>query len=755
MLTHSSIEVVLLSDRSCRIALLAVVLMTGGCSPEAVRSTAPEASPPPVTGAFALSLDRGALRVTSGRTDSLTAQITRTGTFAGAVVLSAEELPPGVSATFSPAAVTAGATRATLGLTASSASVPGTYTLRVRARADGLSDRTTDLSLAVDPAPRLSVALAAAARTLPQGGSAAIAVTVTRTNFTGPIAWSIAGAPPGVTALVTGAGDAVVLSVATSAATLPGTSVLTVTASGAGVGSASASVALSVVAAPVQTFSVGISTASVELAQGATREVTITIARDGFAMPITLQVGGVPAGVTATLRDVTLSSQSSTTLVLVAASNATIGNTLVTVTARGGSITQAASFSLGVASSPVTAGNVTFDFTSCTGDAIPRWVAAQDGSGAWRQVIASGNAYAFGITTVGGVAWVTQHGADDYRLTLLYGSRSELQQRGGSTCGSGQVGRVVSGTVAGLPSSGFALVSVGGQTATPSLARPDFSIPNVPTGPVDLLAARTSISISTINNQLAFDAEVDKLIIRRVQNPGSGATLAPLDFDGAAAFLPAAPSMAISGSRSGEELTASSSYLSANHGFIRLGDGTLSGTSGTYVAVPSREQTLGDLHLLSAAATTGRGTAQTVIRTATRVFRAAGAQTLALGPSITSPLVATVSNVGYHRPRLVYAVQPEYSDSWVVRYLQAGATTQRAATVAITPSLVTFSTLDFSFPDFRGTGGWRDGWGLRPGVPVSYDVSVSGWTSGVGGFTSPFVEGAIILTAQRFGVYVP
>ena len=105
------------------LALLAAVAL-GGCSDS---SAGPAEDP-----AAGLALSSAAVTVVQGQTATVTASITRSGGFTGAVALALEGAPAGLTGTFAPASVPGGATSSTLTLTADAALQPGTYNVTVQ-----------------------------------------------------------------------------------------------------------------------------------------------------------------------------------------------------------------------------------------------------------------------------------------------------------------------------------------------------------------------------------------------------------------------------------------------------------------------------------------------------------------------------------------------------------------------------------------------------------------------------------------------
>lgn len=88
-----------------------------------------------------------------GQSANVPVTIVRTAPFAGAVALTATGLPSGVTATFAPATIAAGATTSTLTLTVGSATVANVYPIVVHATGTGVVEQTATVSLTVTAAP--------------------------------------------------------------------------------------------------------------------------------------------------------------------------------------------------------------------------------------------------------------------------------------------------------------------------------------------------------------------------------------------------------------------------------------------------------------------------------------------------------------------------------------------------------------------------------------------------------------------------
>ena len=123
-----------------------------------------------------MSLSQSALTVAAGTTSGpTTVTVTRNVSFTGAVDLTTEGLPAGVTSTLAPARLEAGATTATLTFAVNAAAAGATTPITVRARGQGVSDVTATLALTIQRSdPRIATVTAGDGHTcaLSTGGQA-------------------------------------------------------------------------------------------------------------------------------------------------------------------------------------------------------------------------------------------------------------------------------------------------------------------------------------------------------------------------------------------------------------------------------------------------------------------------------------------------------------------------------------------------------------------------------------------------------
>ena len=254
------------------------------------------------TGTIAITLNPTSASVLQGASATVAATLTRGGGFGGAVALTVEGAPTGVTGVVSNIVTTGTTTTATITINVAATTVPGTYNLTARGTGTGVTDATAAFALTVTALPAAyALTLDPAGRTIGQGGNAQATVNLVRVNFTGAITLSVEGAPAGVTAdfnasPTTAAAATLTLTVAGTA--VPGTYNLTVRGVAATLTDRTAAFALVVTAA---SYALSLSAPALSIVQGAsTPTTTVNIARTNFTGAVTLSVSGLPANVTAT-----------------------------------------------------------------------------------------------------------------------------------------------------------------------------------------------------------------------------------------------------------------------------------------------------------------------------------------------------------------------------------------------------------------------------------------------------------------------
>jgi hypothetical protein len=216
--------------------------------------------PPPATPTASLAIGSAAATIAAGASTQVAVTLTRGGGFAGAVTVGATALPAGVTA--STETIAAGATTATLTLTATGSVTPvSAAAVSITGTGSGVTIAPQALALSVTPPAGASIALSAAAGSVPAGSSATVVVTLTRTGgYTGDIVIAAASLPTGVTSAsqtISGAATSATLTIATTGSAAAATTPISITGAGTGVTIAPQAYALTVTAPIAQIVQIG------------------------------------------------------------------------------------------------------------------------------------------------------------------------------------------------------------------------------------------------------------------------------------------------------------------------------------------------------------------------------------------------------------------------------------------------------------------------------------------------------------------
>lgn len=247
------------------------------------------------------------------------AHVTRAGGYTGVVQLAVSGLPSGVSATVSPAQLPAGASDATITLSAADGATRGDFAAKVIASGSGIAEAIALYTIKVSAQPAFSLTAAAGALTIARGGADSARVAVSRTDFDGAIDFAVEGLPAGASATIRTAldgGESAIVVVAVDATVAPGDYSLTVKGKAAGLADRAASIVLTV---PTPSFTLTPLPNALHVAAGSATTTQIGIGRSGFAGVVTLSLQTPPAGVSANFAPAGAAGDASTLTLQVAA----------------------------------------------------------------------------------------------------------------------------------------------------------------------------------------------------------------------------------------------------------------------------------------------------------------------------------------------------------------------------------------------------------------------------------------------------
>ena len=148
------------------------------------------------------------------------------------------------------------------------------------------------------PAADYALSIAPGALTVGQTGSGSFTITITRTNFTGEVSFSLANAPAGIAGVfapVAATGTSATLTLDVGATVVANTYNLTVIGNGT---PGARSVPLTLTVTATGDFSLSVAPESLTIFQGGSGSAAVTINRTAFAGAVTLTLSNGPPGVT-------------------------------------------------------------------------------------------------------------------------------------------------------------------------------------------------------------------------------------------------------------------------------------------------------------------------------------------------------------------------------------------------------------------------------------------------------------------------
>ena len=313
------------TTRFCSLLVATILALALGCGDED-GGTGPGPTP-------AITITQGPtdVSVEQGGSITLAASLTRSGGYTGSVTFTVEGTPTGVTATVTAVETTGAVTTATITVHVDASVPPGTYDAILRAHGSGVTDQTVAFTLTVTAAPDYSLSADPDALTIEQGTTGQTSVTLSRTNFTGPVTLSLGNTPAGVTGAFDPAaptGNTSTLTVTVGSLVAPGVYNLTVDGS-AGIGERDTPLTLTVTAAPAS-YSIALTPETLSIKQGDNKTTEVTLARVNFTGAVDLTVENAPAGVTASF-DPTPATGDASTLTITVGVAVTLGQYTLTV----------------------------------------------------------------------------------------------------------------------------------------------------------------------------------------------------------------------------------------------------------------------------------------------------------------------------------------------------------------------------------------------------------------------------------------
>ena len=368
---------------------------------------------------------------------------------------------------------------------------------------------------------------------------------------------------------------------------------------------------------------------------------------------------------------------------------------------------------------------------------LPVWFAYQNEGGSWTRVQPNANnAFVFDAADKVAIAMVQDFGSS--RLTDVYFAHvDELRPLSNKACTETSGTKTVNGSVAGLGLSESASISMSNSTASAFNGQPAWSLTNVVNGPQDLIAHRELTGVS--NN-----ATPNRVIVRRNQNPVSGATLPVLDFGASEALAVSTNTLTVSGLVTSEANYYDIDFATASgtsHGLF-FSTSTFTSPSQTLYGVPASLTQVGDLHKLSLNADASSANYRTVLH----YYRNPADKSVSFGAHLLTPTVQNITSTPYARLRTTLASQSDYPDLVTAYFIQSA----RSVFVTVTAGFNdgTPATWTNEIPDMSAAGGYPANAGLQAGASTSwfveaYDATLENYISATPN------DGAVVKFAGR------
>lgn len=355
----------------------------------------------------------------------------------------------------------------------------------------------------------------------------------------------------------------------------------------------------------------------------------------------------------------------------------------------------------------------------CSND-VPVWFAYQNQQGSTTRVLPDvDGTFRFTASNRVVIGFVRQDGAD-YHTDFIYATNTELESISGVACLEESGTRTVNGTVSGFGAGQIAVVGMNFASAPLQAGNTSYSLTNLPERPLDLVASRQNVAGAA--------RAADRVVLRRTQNIANNGSAALIDFSqvGGEVIQAASVNAAVSGILANEFAYLQNNFFSqleTSHSLSYVED--IGNATYMTASIPAASLAAGEYHdLVLLAINAGIGS----IRGAENFFRAPTTQTLALGPTLSSPTVTSIPHAPYVRLRMQLPAQASYDDAVSVAYQQQLTFSVTTVNIFQTFGHVrsVFGNWQLDIPDLTGADGWQDAWGLKTGANIDWTVTAFG-----------------------------
>lgn len=339
---------------------------------------------------------------------------------------------------------------------------------------------------------------------------------------------------------------------------------------------------------------------------------------------------------------------------------------------------------------------------------LPTWFAYQNQGEAWTRVQPdANNAFVFDASDRVAIAMTFDFGTS--RLTdVYYAHVDELLPMSNQACTETSGTKTVNGTVTGVGATETVRISMSESITTATSLGNAWTLTNVANTPQDLIAVRGAGSVGIPN----------RVIVRRAQNPVSGATLPVLDFGATEALAISTNTLLVSGLRSNESNYYDIDFSTATGTRHMLFQSSFfTSPSQTLYGIPASTTQSGDLHRLDLNADAA---GLTSYRTVRHWYRNTADKTISFGSDLNTPTLQSITSTPYVRLRTTVASQQDYPDFATAYFEQAGRDVYVTVTAGFTDG--TPGSWVNEIPDFSAAGGYPTNAGLQQGESTQWFV---------------------------------
>jgi hypothetical protein len=345
------------------------------------------------------------------------------------------------------------------------------------------------------------------------------------------------------------------------------------------------------------------------------------------------------------------------------------------------------------------------------------WLAVQDGTGPWRQVVGSSGAYSFRLDSArASAAYVIS--SDDYHSMYVRSYSAEEMRASVIRCEGFTPGKTITGSVIGLAPSEQVDIALGKVSSYAShifgAESASFTLAGVELGALDLVAVR--------GKWCAVRSECNAptgMLIRRGVDIADGGILAPLDFSSTEAFTLTPHVVAVTDATLGDTLSHWQSFRTASTRHVAIVSGASIRAAGSSVPLatfrlPTDRTVSGDQYQISV------GANNTGLYRERLISQGSLPDALTLGAAIAPVTIRTPNQFGVPAVSASVPRQQQFQ-MWFAEFWQG----KFSVSIAMSAAYATTGEVILKLPDLTGVAGRLTAWAFAPGTLMSWNTSAT------------------------------